>query len=140
VTAIQIALTGPNLTGGACAQDPDPDVMFPHPTDHGGNAHAKSICRACDVMGDCAAWALDARERHGVWGGLTERDRESIWRRADRARQKQDAAARALTPAQEDAAFLLEQGETRDGAAARLGVTPKTFTRTLWRARQEATT
>src|SRR5688572_7681456 len=36
---------------------------------------AKSLCRHCPVRAECAAHALSHRERHGVWGGFTSRER-----------------------------------------------------------------
>jgi WhiB family redox-sensing transcriptional regulator len=38
-------------------------------------ARAKAICARCPVIRECAAYAIAAGERHGVWGGLSERDR-----------------------------------------------------------------
>ena len=38
-------------------------------------ARAKAICARCPVIRECAAHAITAGERHGVWGGLSERDR-----------------------------------------------------------------
>lgn len=42
---------------------------------------AKSICRACPVLNTCLAQALDERLEHGVWGGMTERERRVLLRR-----------------------------------------------------------
>lgn len=41
-------------------------------------AHAKSICFACPVIGPCRDYALSIREPHGIWGGLTEMERRAI--------------------------------------------------------------
>lgn len=41
-------------------------------------AMAKRICRECPVMMSCRAEALQRHEPHGVWGGLSERDRRSF--------------------------------------------------------------
>ena len=40
---------------------------------------AKSICRMCPHKTECAEWGI-ANETHGIWGGLTYRDRSSIRR------------------------------------------------------------
>ncbi|TWE09371.1 WhiB family transcriptional regulator [Rudaeicoccus suwonensis] len=42
---------------------------------------AKSICRRCTVVAECLADALDSRIEHGVWGGMTERERRALLRR-----------------------------------------------------------
>ena len=38
-------------------------------------ARAKAICARCPVIRECAAYAIAAGERFGVWGGLSERER-----------------------------------------------------------------
>jgi WhiB family redox-sensing transcriptional regulator len=42
---------------------------------------AKTICRTCPVLEQCAAFALAIREPYGVWGGLTPEERELVWSR-----------------------------------------------------------
>lgn len=44
---------------------------------------ARSICRSCDVQAECLAYALSIGEAHGIWGGLTPRQRVRL-RRARR--------------------------------------------------------
>lgn len=41
---------------------------------------AQAICADCPVRAQCLAHALDNRESHGVWGGLSERRRRRIRR------------------------------------------------------------
>ena len=36
---------------------------------------AKEICSQCSVLDQCREYALEIREQHGIWGGLTERER-----------------------------------------------------------------
>jgi WhiB family transcriptional regulator, redox-sensing transcriptional regulator len=60
----------------------DPEIFYP-PTDEEAD-EAKAICAICPVRQMCLEHALAAREREGVWGGLTERER----RRVIRQRQK----------------------------------------------------
>ncbi|MFF4961043.1 WhiB family transcriptional regulator [Streptomyces sp. NPDC001222] len=38
---------------------------------------AQSICRTCPVLRACAAFALRTSQTHGVWGGLTESERQT---------------------------------------------------------------
>jgi WhiB family transcriptional regulator, redox-sensing transcriptional regulator len=56
----------------------DPDLFFAV----GAIEHkqAKRICRGCPVRQDCLAYAMDSPVDHGIWGGLTERERRR-WRR-----------------------------------------------------------
>jgi WhiB family redox-sensing transcriptional regulator len=41
-------------------------------------AAAKVVCATCPVLRQCRVHALRAHEPYGVWGGLSERDREAI--------------------------------------------------------------
>lgn len=41
-------------------------------------AEAKRVCAGCPVRLECAEHAIAVREPYGVWGGLTEDERESI--------------------------------------------------------------
>lgn len=70
----------------AACRGEDPDVFF-HPEGERGAAraariaHAKAICTACPVRAACAAHALAVREPYGIWGGLSEEEREHIYSR-----------------------------------------------------------
>jgi WhiB family transcriptional regulator, redox-sensing transcriptional regulator len=62
-----------------CAQT-DPEAFFP---DKGGSTRdAKKVCGRCEVQGDCLEYALAHDERFGIWGGLSERERRRLKRRA----------------------------------------------------------
>ncbi|GAT72663.1 WhiB family transcriptional regulator [Microbacterium hydrocarbonoxydans] len=62
-----------------CAQT-DPEAFFP---EKGGSTRdAKRICTSCDVRGECLEYALNNDERFGIWGGLSERERRKLKRRA----------------------------------------------------------
>lgn len=39
---------------------------------------ARAVCRGCLVRDECAAFAIDNREQHGVWGGMSERERRAV--------------------------------------------------------------
>jgi WhiB family transcriptional regulator, redox-sensing transcriptional regulator len=47
-------------------------------------AKAKSVCHRCPVVADCLAWALDTGQCYGVWGGLSEYERDELRRRGYR--------------------------------------------------------
>jgi len=61
----------------------DPDLFF-HPEGERGPARtnrdraAKLVCASCPVLASCRAHALQVREPYGVWGGLSEDDREAF--------------------------------------------------------------
>lgn len=62
-----------------CAQT-DPEAFFP---EKGGSSRAaKLVCLACEVRVECLEYALAHDERFGVWGGLSERERRRLKRRA----------------------------------------------------------
>lgn len=41
-------------------------------------ASAKAICAGCPVVEECLAYALAIREQHGIWGGLSEKERRAL--------------------------------------------------------------
>lgn len=41
---------------------------------------AKAICATCSVRSSCLDYALEIRERHGVWGGLSESERRQMFK------------------------------------------------------------
>lgn len=62
----------------------DSDLFFHGDGDRGPTRAAReqaalAICADCPVVAQCARQALATREPYGVWGGLTESDREAIW-------------------------------------------------------------
>lgn len=64
---------------GSC-KDADPDLFFPERGSPGDSA--KRVCVTCPVRIECLEYALANGERYGVWGGLTERERTRLRRRA----------------------------------------------------------
>jgi WhiB family redox-sensing transcriptional regulator len=68
---------------GAC-RGVSPEVFF-HPEGERGprrrnrDAQAKAVCADCPVVAECRSHALEVREPYGVWGGLTEGERELLY-------------------------------------------------------------
>jgi WhiB family transcriptional regulator, redox-sensing transcriptional regulator len=62
-----------------CAQT-DPEAFFPEKG--GSTREAKKICGGCEVRPECLEYALAHDERFGIWGGLSERERRRLRRRA----------------------------------------------------------
>ena len=56
----------------------DPDVFYPVSEEEA--VEAKAICAVCPVREPCLDYALTNREREGVWGGATERERRRMLR------------------------------------------------------------
>lgn len=66
---------------------------------------AKRVCLDCPVRAQCLQYALDNNELHGVWGGLTERERR-------RVKRGEQVPVLALKPCGTTGAF---QRHVRDG-------------------------
>nr|WP_322767293.1 WhiB family transcriptional regulator [Frankia sp. Cr1] len=62
-----------------CAQT-DPEAFFPEKG--GSTREAKRICSGCEVRDECLEYALEKDERFGIWGGMSERERRRLRRRA----------------------------------------------------------
>lgn len=66
----------------------DPDVFYPPERDgYRGRIRqpapadadlAKLICRECPVQVQCLRYAVDHGEPHGIWGGLTPKERHRL--------------------------------------------------------------
>jgi WhiB family transcriptional regulator, redox-sensing transcriptional regulator len=56
----------------------DPEVF--HPVSEEDAEEAKAVCALCPVRQPCLEYALVNREREGVWGGMTDRERRRILR------------------------------------------------------------
>ena len=66
---------------GPCRRE-NPDVFF-HPDGERGPSRrnrdnaAKAVCLSCPVLQNCREHALQVHEPYGVWGGMTEYEREA---------------------------------------------------------------
>lgn len=60
---------------GDCGQT-DPEAFYPEKG--GSTREAKAVCHECPVEPDCLEYALENRERWGVWGGTSERERRKM--------------------------------------------------------------
>lgn len=56
----------------------EPDIFYPN-TDEEAEP-AKEVCSVCTVRQPCLEYALTTREKDGIWGGATERERRRIIR------------------------------------------------------------
>ncbi|WP_331732745.1 WhiB family transcriptional regulator [Streptomyces sp. NBC_00015] len=62
----------------AICQAADPEELF---VEGAAQNRAKAMCTGCPVRTECLAYALDNRIEHGVWGGMTEKERRALLRR-----------------------------------------------------------
>jgi len=68
----------------AACRGPQARTFFPPPQGErrheraAREARAKAICEQCSVKSDCLTYAVSIRERHGVWGGLSEAERREV--------------------------------------------------------------
>ncbi len=68
----------------AACRGEDPALFF---TERGESASAaKAICARCPVTVRCLAYARHHHIHHGIWGGMSEYDRDAAVRRARRDR------------------------------------------------------
>ena len=66
---------------GAC-RGLDASLFYPDEDDMA--EEAKSVCEHCSVRVACLEYALTNREKVGVWGGATERERRRLLRQRRR--------------------------------------------------------
>lgn len=48
----------------------------------------RPVCAGCPVRMQCLDFAIDNRERYGIWGGLNERERRNVAEKRKRARRR----------------------------------------------------
>ena len=89
VTAAKRSCTAMDWRHRSACLDEDPELFFP--IGNTGPAilqieEAKTVCHRCEVREQCLAWALEAGQDHGVWGGMSEDERRALKRRKARAR------------------------------------------------------
>lgn len=62
-------------------QSGDPEDWFAHPDSVQGR-RARSTCKRCPLEKGCQGYALEQGIPGGIWGGLTEAQRERIWKQS----------------------------------------------------------
>jgi WhiB family transcriptional regulator, redox-sensing transcriptional regulator len=61
----------------------NPAVFYPEDDEDPGE-EAKAVCETCSVREACLEYAIAAREKLGVWGGYTARERRRLVRQRRR--------------------------------------------------------
>jgi WhiB family redox-sensing transcriptional regulator len=69
----------PNTTGFEPCATTDPELFFPERSNQylKQTAIAKSLCRTCPVMFECAEYAIGT-DVSGIWGATDEKERRLI--------------------------------------------------------------
>lgn len=87
----------PDWRGSGACRTEDPELFFPNGYESAANLlqieQAKAICQRCPALDACLAYALDNHVPDGIFGGLTEQERASIRRRAQRRNSTPETAA-----------------------------------------------
>lgn len=80
----------------AACQTAEPDWFFPisgKGLAEADIARARAVCQQCQVRAKCLDYAVATRQVHGIWGGLTETERQPL--SASRAHGEQDERSAA---------------------------------------------
>jgi WhiB family transcriptional regulator, redox-sensing transcriptional regulator len=73
-----------------CTQT-DPAIFF---VEKGASTRpAKRVCMSCEVRAECLEYALDTDQMHGVWGGMSDRERRRLKRQRAASPQSTEVAA-----------------------------------------------
>ncbi|MEM7274665.1 MAG: WhiB family transcriptional regulator [Actinomycetota bacterium] len=68
----------------AACRGPHNEIFFPpprlerRPDKRRREQRAKEICAGCAVLRECRDYAMKIREQHGIWGGMTEKERRAL--------------------------------------------------------------
>jgi WhiB family transcriptional regulator, redox-sensing transcriptional regulator len=72
-----------------CAET-DLEIFFPEKGE--STREGKSVCAECLVRAECLDYALETRQRFGIWGGCSERERRELLGLADDDPEEASAA------------------------------------------------
>lgn len=79
-------------TGWSPASENDSDPFFEAAAK--AQRKAAEYCKElCPVLQHCGAWALKQDQQYGVWGGMTERDRQKLKKRLKALKEAHEARA-----------------------------------------------
>jgi WhiB family redox-sensing transcriptional regulator len=113
-----LPLPSPHWRDRAACIGADPDLFFPQ---RGESAEpAREICARCSVREACLDYALRNAITHGIWGGVSERERRAL--RIPRLSTMRRQRDRAILAA--DAA-----GQTREAIGRAFGLTRMSVSR-----------
>lgn len=81
----QTAPSTPSWRSLAACAGIDPEIFYPASEDEADARPAKLVCAECEVREACLEHALIVREKDGIWGGATERERRRMIRQRRRS-------------------------------------------------------
>jgi WhiB family redox-sensing transcriptional regulator len=120
---------------GACTSK-NAELFFPVAHTYGWRKQteaAKNVCAGCPVREVCLQWAVETGQQAGVWGGLSERERQAL-----------SPERRSPTQVCLDEQMWIErqlaQGRSRKSIARQLGVDSTTLGRMVDRFTEERAT
>jgi WhiB family redox-sensing transcriptional regulator len=85
----------------------------------GREARAKQVCQGCPVLEQCRRHALAVEEPYGVWGGLSESERDEIVRSRTRTVRLPSTPATTRTSARTQRPATSRPSTTSTGSARR---------------------
>lgn len=74
-------------TNALCREEEYSHVNF-YPTQGEDYKPAQAVCGDCEVESECLDYAIDKKEKDGVWGGATAKERTRILRAMKRAMEE----------------------------------------------------
>ena len=104
---------------GSCRRE-NPDVFF-HPTGERGPSRrnrdnaAKAVCLTCPVLKNCREHALRVHEPYGVWGAMTQDEREERMSPQPTSRPRAEAKTGLIPASREHRPGLAIRAADLDG-------------------------
>ena len=81
--SMQLSLEYSPFDGTQLCKTVDPDLFFPDDyLNKEQIEQVKAICNDCWIKDKCLSFAMDNKEREGIWGGTTPADRKRLRRKA----------------------------------------------------------
>lgn len=95
-----------------------PEFFYPERGQDGGQV--RRLCQGCPVAAECLAYALNAGEVHGWWGGLSEKQIREVRCQLHRAKRRLPSSVPRSMPAADELLMVLEvaHGNLDDQAEA----------------------
>lgn len=130
--------TTPTFPEARCADEGvDAELFFPNSTEELNRdiEMLRKICDSCKHVVECAQYAIDNFEDHGIWGGTTPAQRERVWDQQGASRQRKKRV-NALSLGHQSH-NLRKQGWSWEAIASRLGTTVEYAERSAYRHRKK---